>query len=92
MVQGALGRQKLWKGLDSDTKSEQRERNRALTPSARELVSYILQKERAKHLDITDAHLHSKMSEHSEERPVAMNQREGEKERGRYQRRGLVKR
>jgi len=37
-----------------------------------------------KHLDIADAHLHSKMSECSEEGPVAMNHRDGEKERGRY--------
>lgn len=46
-------------------------------------------------MDIADTHLHSKMSECSEEGPVAMNQREREKERGRYKERaleGLVKR
>lgn len=53
-----------------------------MTQSTRELVSYILQKECLKHLDITDAHLHSKMSERSEERPVAMNQRERERKSG----------
>lgn len=40
-------------------------------------------------MDIADAHLHSKMSECSKEEPVAMNQREGEKERGRYKERAL---
>lgn len=42
-------------------------------------------------MDITDAHLHSKMRERSEERPVAMNQREGRKRGGGIRDEGWLK-